>query len=211
MFLYSSSKMPKMTICQPAYVSSAHPYFISCLISRKLSSKSLLYWNACILITNRLPRSGQKVQDPAPIRIPLRSWIAERHRWNFADEERTQGHLHGTAKHRRLDVLIGSPCSTTARQWDFKTDKIHNHLLLQVEIEVPQMCSFIVRTTGCSLSQVVDMDAAGNPVFAPAPTSSDFAAEMERWAHSSLKCRLTNETLWKPFKKLQKRERDHKN
>uniref|UniRef100_A0A3B4WJ79 Vitellogenin domain-containing protein n=1 Tax=Seriola lalandi dorsalis TaxID=1841481 RepID=A0A3B4WJ79_SERLL len=30
-----------------------------------------------------------------------------------------------------------------------------------VEIEVPQTCSFIVRTTGCSLSEVVDMDAEG--------------------------------------------------
>lgn len=51
---------------------------------------------------------------------------------------------------------------------------------LQVEIEVPQTCSFIVRTTGCSLSQVVDVDAAGNPVFGPAPSSDAFAAEMAR-------------------------------
>ncbi|XP_034755326.1 apolipoprotein Bb, tandem duplicate 1 [Etheostoma cragini] len=50
-----------------------------------------------------------------------------------------------------------------------------------VEIEVPQTCSFIIRTTGCSLSEVVDMDAAGNPVFSPAPSSNAFAAEMERY------------------------------
>uniref|UniRef100_A0A3Q3VRN1 Vitellogenin domain-containing protein n=1 Tax=Mola mola TaxID=94237 RepID=A0A3Q3VRN1_MOLML len=50
-----------------------------------------------------------------------------------------------------------------------------------VEIEVPQTCSFIVRTTGCSLSEVVDMDAEGNPVFGPAPSSAAFAAEMERY------------------------------
>ncbi|KAK2856131.1 hypothetical protein Q5P01_004866 [Channa striata] len=50
-----------------------------------------------------------------------------------------------------------------------------------VEIEVPQTCSFIVRTTGCSLSEVVGMDAAGNPVFGPAPSSADFAAEMEKY------------------------------
>ncbi|XP_049914916.1 apolipoprotein Bb, tandem duplicate 1 [Epinephelus moara] len=50
-----------------------------------------------------------------------------------------------------------------------------------VVIEVPQTCSFIVRTTGCSLSEVVDMDADGNPVFGPAPTSDAFAAEMEKY------------------------------
>ncbi|XP_070704851.1 apolipoprotein B-100-like [Pempheris klunzingeri] len=51
----------------------------------------------------------------------------------------------------------------------------------KVEIEVPQTCSFIVHTTGCSLSEVVDMDAEGNPVFGPAPSSDAFAAEMERY------------------------------
>ncbi|CAK6961810.1 apolipoprotein Bb%2C tandem duplicate 1 [Scomber scombrus] len=50
-----------------------------------------------------------------------------------------------------------------------------------VEIEVPQTCSFIVRTTGCSLSEVVDMDTDSNPVFSPAPGSDAFAAEMERY------------------------------
>ncbi|XP_074472222.1 apolipoprotein B-100-like [Sebastes fasciatus] len=51
----------------------------------------------------------------------------------------------------------------------------------KVEIEVPQPCSFIVRTSGCSLSEVVDMDAEGNPVFGPAPSSDDFASAMERY------------------------------
>uniref|UniRef100_A0A671WBY7 Apolipoprotein B-100-like n=1 Tax=Sparus aurata TaxID=8175 RepID=A0A671WBY7_SPAAU len=51
----------------------------------------------------------------------------------------------------------------------------------KVEIEVPQACSFIVRTTGCTLSEVVDMDAEGNPVFGPSPSSDAFAAEMERY------------------------------
>ncbi|KAM9703097.1 apolipoprotein Bb, tandem duplicate 1 [Menidia menidia] len=50
----------------------------------------------------------------------------------------------------------------------------------KVEIEVPQTCSFIVRTTGCTLSEVVDSDAEGNPVFGPAASSDAFAAEMER-------------------------------
>ncbi|XP_032441947.1 apolipoprotein Bb, tandem duplicate 1 [Xiphophorus hellerii] len=50
----------------------------------------------------------------------------------------------------------------------------------KVEIEVPQMCSFILHTTGCSLSEVVDTDANGNPVFLPAASSNGFAAEMER-------------------------------
>ncbi|KAM6992516.1 apolipoprotein Bb, tandem duplicate 1 [Tautogolabrus adspersus] len=50
-----------------------------------------------------------------------------------------------------------------------------------VEIEVPQTCSYIVRTTGCSLSEVVDMDAEGTPVFGPAAGSDAFAAEMEKY------------------------------
>ncbi|KAM7395255.1 hypothetical protein PAMA_006831 [Pampus argenteus] len=50
-----------------------------------------------------------------------------------------------------------------------------------VEIEVPQSCSFIVRTTGCSLNEVVDIDAEGNPVFSPVPASDAFAAEMEKY------------------------------
>uniref|UniRef100_A0A672H2F2 Apolipoprotein B-100-like n=1 Tax=Salarias fasciatus TaxID=181472 RepID=A0A672H2F2_SALFA len=51
----------------------------------------------------------------------------------------------------------------------------------KVEIEVPQTCSFIFRTTGCSLSEVIDVDAEGNPVFGSTPTSNAFAAEMERY------------------------------
>ncbi|KAM4600707.1 apolipoprotein B-100-like isoform 2-T2 [Polymixia lowei] len=49
----------------------------------------------------------------------------------------------------------------------------------KVEIEVPQTCSFIIRTSDCSLSEVVDMDADGSPVFRPAAGSDAFAAEME--------------------------------
>ncbi|XP_069578456.1 apolipoprotein B-100-like, partial [Brachyistius frenatus] len=51
----------------------------------------------------------------------------------------------------------------------------------KVGIEVPQTCSFIIRTTGCSLSEVVDLDPEGNPVFSPTPSSDAFAVEMERY------------------------------
>ncbi|XP_077408246.1 apolipoprotein Bb, tandem duplicate 1 [Vanacampus margaritifer] len=51
----------------------------------------------------------------------------------------------------------------------------------KVEIEVPQTCSFIVRTTGCTLSEVVDVDSDNNPIFGAAPSSNAFAAEMERY------------------------------
>ncbi|KAK9531435.1 hypothetical protein VZT92_010861 [Zoarces viviparus] len=51
----------------------------------------------------------------------------------------------------------------------------------KVAIEVPQTCSFIVRTTGCALSEVAYMDADGSPVFGPAPSSDAFAAEMEKY------------------------------
>ncbi|XP_051909562.1 apolipoprotein Bb, tandem duplicate 1 [Hippocampus zosterae] len=51
----------------------------------------------------------------------------------------------------------------------------------KVEIEVPQTCSFIVRTTGCALSEVVGSDSDGNPTFGAAPSSNAFADEMERY------------------------------
>ncbi len=70
--------------------------------------------------------------------------------------------------------------------------KLKNKLFSQVEIEVPQACSFIVRTTGCSLSEVTDMDADGNPVFSPAPNSDAFAVEMERYITSPVFCQVTH-------------------
>ncbi|XP_067098265.1 apolipoprotein B-100-like [Osmerus mordax] len=51
----------------------------------------------------------------------------------------------------------------------------------KVEIEVPQSCNYILRTTGCSLSEVVDTDAEGNPVFGPAAGSDAFVAAMEKY------------------------------
>ncbi|XP_056150905.1 apolipoprotein B-100-like [Lampris incognitus] len=51
----------------------------------------------------------------------------------------------------------------------------------KVVIDMPQTCSFIVRTTGCSLSEVVSTDVEGNPVFRPAPGSDAFAAEMAKY------------------------------
>ncbi|XP_049613243.1 apolipoprotein Bb, tandem duplicate 1 [Syngnathus scovelli] len=51
----------------------------------------------------------------------------------------------------------------------------------KVEIEVPQTCSFIVRTTGCALSEVIDVDTDGKPTFAASPSSDAFSAEMERY------------------------------
>ncbi|XP_031437274.1 apolipoprotein B-100-like [Clupea harengus] len=50
----------------------------------------------------------------------------------------------------------------------------------KVEIEVPGPCHYIVRTTECTLSEVTDFDAAGNPVFAPATTADAFKAAMEK-------------------------------
>ncbi|KAJ0026596.1 hypothetical protein NQD34_017596 [Periophthalmus magnuspinnatus] len=51
-----------------------------------------------------------------------------------------------------------------------------------VDIEVPQACSFIVKTSECSLSEVDSVDADGNVVFRPAASSDAFAAEMEKYA-----------------------------
>ncbi|XP_010876759.2 apolipoprotein B-100 [Esox lucius] len=50
----------------------------------------------------------------------------------------------------------------------------------KVEVDVPQTCSFILRTTECSLSEVVDISADGSPKFEPTSGSEAFQAAMEK-------------------------------
>uniref|UniRef100_A0A3Q2WUG3 Vitellogenin domain-containing protein n=1 Tax=Haplochromis burtoni TaxID=8153 RepID=A0A3Q2WUG3_HAPBU len=49
-----------------------------------------------------------------------------------------------------------------------------------VEVDVPQTCSFILRTTDCSLSEVVGVDDEGNPLYRPAAGAEAFKAAMEK-------------------------------
>ncbi|XP_036449677.1 apolipoprotein B-100 [Colossoma macropomum] len=50
----------------------------------------------------------------------------------------------------------------------------------KVELEVPQTCSFVLRTTDCSLSEVTVIDAQGQPVYSSAPGTELFKAAMEK-------------------------------
>uniref|UniRef100_A0A3Q3AEQ2 Vitellogenin domain-containing protein n=1 Tax=Kryptolebias marmoratus TaxID=37003 RepID=A0A3Q3AEQ2_KRYMA len=50
----------------------------------------------------------------------------------------------------------------------------------QVEIDVPQPCRFVMRTRGCTLSEVSVMDPQGQPVHRLAPGSDAFKASMEK-------------------------------
>lgn len=50
---------------------------------------------------------------------------------------------------------------------------------LQVEIDVPQTCSFILRTTECSLTEISGMDE-GTPVYNPAAGAEAFKAAMAK-------------------------------
>ncbi|XP_022055118.2 apolipoprotein B-100 isoform X1 [Acanthochromis polyacanthus] len=50
----------------------------------------------------------------------------------------------------------------------------------QVEIEVPQICRFIMHTRGCVLSEVSVMDPQGQPVYKQSPGSDAFQAAMEK-------------------------------
>nr|XP_694827.7 apolipoprotein B-100 [Danio rerio] len=50
----------------------------------------------------------------------------------------------------------------------------------QVEIEVPQTCSFVLRTTECVLSEVSVIDAQGQPVYRQAAGAEAFQAAMEK-------------------------------
>uniref|UniRef100_A0A8C3ALV4 Vitellogenin domain-containing protein n=1 Tax=Cyclopterus lumpus TaxID=8103 RepID=A0A8C3ALV4_CYCLU len=57
-------------------------------------------------------------------------------------------------------------------------DKSGPKVSCKVEIEVPQTCSFILRTTECSLSEIHGMDTEGNPVYHPAEGALAFKAAM---------------------------------
>ncbi|KAL6477969.1 hypothetical protein MHYP_G00138040 [Metynnis hypsauchen] len=50
----------------------------------------------------------------------------------------------------------------------------------KVELEVPQTCSFVLRTTDCSLSEVTVIDAQGQPVYSSAPGAELFKEAMEK-------------------------------
>ncbi|KAL4624223.1 apolipoprotein B-100 [Arapaima gigas] len=50
----------------------------------------------------------------------------------------------------------------------------------KVELEVPQTCSFVLRTTECALSEVSVIDPQGQPVYRPASNSETFRASMEK-------------------------------
>ncbi|KAM4528942.1 apolipoprotein B-100-like [Fundulus diaphanus] len=49
-----------------------------------------------------------------------------------------------------------------------------------VEIDVPQTCRFILRTTDCSLSEVAGVDDGGSPMYRPAAGAEDFKAAMAK-------------------------------
>uniref|UniRef100_A0A4W4F378 Vitellogenin domain-containing protein n=1 Tax=Electrophorus electricus TaxID=8005 RepID=A0A4W4F378_ELEEL len=50
----------------------------------------------------------------------------------------------------------------------------------KVEIEVPGTCNYVVHTKECTLSEVINTDADGSPVFGPAADTETFKAEMEK-------------------------------
>ncbi|KAJ7988064.1 hypothetical protein DPEC_G00319760 [Dallia pectoralis] len=50
----------------------------------------------------------------------------------------------------------------------------------KVEVEVPQSCSYILRVTECLLSEAVDVDGEGNPVFRTASGSEAFASAIQK-------------------------------
>lgn len=67
------------------------------------------------------------------------------------------------------------------------TDPVSAVVYLQVEIEVPRACGFVMRTSDCTLSEVSVMDPQGQPVYTKAPGSEAFRAAMEK---------LVKTTLW---------------
>ncbi|XP_068593389.1 apolipoprotein B-100-like [Cebidichthys violaceus] len=70
-------------------------------------------------------------------------------------------------------------------------DKSGPKISCKVEVEVPQTCSFILRTTECTLSEIFGMDAEGNAVYRPAEGADAFSAAM---AKNSLKITIEGQT-----------------
>lgn len=50
----------------------------------------------------------------------------------------------------------------------------------KVEIDVPQTCSFVLRTTECSLSEISEVDEQGNAIYRPAAGAKAFKDAMAR-------------------------------
>lgn len=57
-------------------------------------------------------------------------------------------------------------------------------MFLQVEIEVPQPCKFIMKTRDCSLSEMSSIRPERKPVFVKPSSSDDFFIAMDRLAVS---------------------------
>ncbi|KAM4712808.1 apolipoprotein B-100-like [Anableps anableps] len=75
-------------------------------------------------------------------------------------------------------------------------DKSGPRVTCTVEIDVPQTCRFILRTTDCSLSEITGVDHEGNPVYRPAAGAEDFKAAM---AKNTLKVAVEGHTDVKLF------------
>lgn len=56
----------------------------------------------------------------------------------------------------------------------------------QVEIEVPQTCSFVLHTKECILSEVSIIDAQGHPVYRQAAGAEAFQLAMEKYVEKLL-------------------------
>nr|XP_015802908.2 apolipoprotein B-100 [Nothobranchius furzeri] len=59
-------------------------------------------------------------------------------------------------------------------------DKSGPKVSCTVEVDVPQMCSFILRTTDCSVSEISGVDDDGTPKYRPAAGSEAFKAAMAK-------------------------------
>lgn len=55
-----------------------------------------------------------------------------------------------------------------------------SYLCFQVELEVPQLCHFILRTTHCSLRETFGVDTEGRAMLKKSKNSEDFANAMSK-------------------------------
>ncbi|XP_030645296.1 apolipoprotein B-100 [Chanos chanos] len=118
----------------------------------------LLLLSASVLADTSIEVSGpEEDTSEQPSRCPLAARFKNFRKYMYQYTAESRNGVSGTAN------LINGPKVTC-----------------QVELEVPQTCSFVLKTTECSLSEVSVIDPQGQPVYRQAAGAEAFQAAMEK-------------------------------
>ncbi|KAM4042662.1 apolipoprotein B-100 [Anomaloglossus baeobatrachus] len=87
-----------------------------------------------------------------------------------------------TIKFRHLRKYTYSYDATTSTKVTGTADsESGSKFSCKVELEVPQLCNFILRIKECSLGEVYGVDSEGKPIYRKAQNSDDFSTAMSKY------------------------------